>query len=294
MSTLMQQPQEQRPSSRALTSQCSVYLTKLFASFAAARLNRMQTIRTKPQKHSLPGLLVVSLTSYSRRFQQLSLTLKSLLRQTTSPDNIILWIADDERHLLPENVTHLQRYGLTIASCPDIFSYKKLIPTLILFPHAFIVTVDDDLYLYPRWLEDIVSEYRGDRRVVIGARAHWIALAEGNQPAPYTTWGYEQGQSIPSPHNFPTTGAGVLFPPDVFHPSVLNIDKALSLCRMADDVWFYWMFRLNGAMAKATRRRHRLIEWNQKQSEPLWRANVCGGGNDHALNEMHREFGFPI
>lgn len=179
-------PQKQAPSIRAVKSRPSIHLTKLFASFSADRLNLVAPIRRGSKRHCLPGLLVVSLTSYSRRFQQLPLTIMSLLRQTTTPDRLILWISEAERHLLPDEVTNLQRYGLTIAYCPDIVSYKKLIPSLKVFPRAFIVTVDDDLYLYPNWLKDITAEYSGEPHMVICARAHAhrIVLDQGNQPAP--------------------------------------------------------------------------------------------------------------
>ena len=286
--------QKQSPSSRAVKSRPSIHLTRLFASFSADRLNLVAPIRRGSKRHCLPGSLVVSLTSYSRRFQQLPLTITSLLRQTTTPDRLILWISEAERHLLPDEVMNLQRYGLTIAYCPDILSYKKLIPSLKMFPNAFIMTVDDDLYLYPNWLKDIIAEYSGEPNMVICARAHRIALDQGNKLAPYARWGYEEGENNPSRYNFPTSGAGVLFPPNVFHPSVFDTDMALGLCHKADDVWIYWMFRLTGAMAKTTRRRHRLVEWKGTQSVALWRDNVHGGGNDRAIEKLCGVFGFPI
>ncbi|MFC3215790.1 hypothetical protein [Novosphingobium panipatense] len=51
--------------------------------------------------HGLAGELVVSLTSYPVRYATLHLTLKSLLRQQTVPDRIVLWIADGDVAALP-------------------------------------------------------------------------------------------------------------------------------------------------------------------------------------------------
>ena len=47
--------------------------------------------------------IIVSLTSYPKRFRYLHLTVKSLLLQTVKPDKIILYLGDDARDVpLPE------------------------------------------------------------------------------------------------------------------------------------------------------------------------------------------------
>jgi len=84
----------------------------------------------RKRSHRLPGVLVVSLTSYPPRFGTLPLTLRSLLRQTVKPDHLILWIAPADFPLLPRSVTGLQACGLDLRVTEDIKSYKKIIPAL--------------------------------------------------------------------------------------------------------------------------------------------------------------------
>ena len=54
------------------------------------------------KKHTLNKELIISLTSYSERFKTLPLVLNSLQNQTISPDNIELWVEEDDKPLLPK------------------------------------------------------------------------------------------------------------------------------------------------------------------------------------------------
>lgn len=255
------------------------------------RLLKAALFDLKKAPHKLPGDLVVSLTSYQKRFSTLHLTIKSLLLQNISFDTIVLWIAEADKDNLPDNVLEFQNQGLTIMYCDDIRSYKKLIPTLKIFTNSFIVTCDDDLYYHPNWLSDLVSGFTGDYKVAICNRAHRIHLDESGNPLTYRQWGYEEGSSQASIYNFPTTGAGVLYPPNIFHPSVIDVEAAMTLCPDADDVWFYWMMILNGGSAKTITKRFRIFEWMNSQTEALWMVNVYAGGNDKAINNMRNTFG---
>jgi len=116
-------------------------------------MNRRWHSGVAQSPHPLPGQLIVSLTSYPPRFATLDKTIKCLLRQTVKPDAIVLWIASGDRSKLPDAVTRLERDGLTIACCDNLRSYKKIIPALERYPNAFIVAADDDLYIWPTWLE---------------------------------------------------------------------------------------------------------------------------------------------
>ncbi|BAB51279.1 acyltransferase family protein [Mesorhizobium japonicum] len=97
-------------------------------------------LRGKGRPHGLPGELIVSLTSYPKRFPTLHLTLRCLLSQTIAPNRVILWLTAEDAAQLPASVTDLKCHGLEIRFCKDIRSYKKIIPTLLAFPSAYIVT----------------------------------------------------------------------------------------------------------------------------------------------------------
>lgn len=249
-------------------------------------------LRCIAANHKLPGHLVVSLTSYSARFGNLHLTLRSLLLQKTHPDVLVLWIAEEEKDKLPAEVLDLQKLGLTIRFCEDIRSYKKIIPTLRTYPQSFIVTADDDLFYENDWLEALVNAWDGDYKTVVAHRAHKITLNDKGHPAPYKNWKWQVQPGEPVDGLiFPTSGAGVLYPPGVFHRDVTRSDIFLDLCPTADDVWLYWMSQLNGASAMRSAYLFRLIAWPDSQQNSLWIKNIHRGRNDEALTRVIKAYG---
>src|SRR4051812_27537547 len=109
--------------------------TRVRLAQAMRRLRAFPSIQRK-QEHLLGGELIVSLTSYPPRFATLALTLRSLLDQSIAADRTILWVAPEDKKLLPPEVRDLALNGLEIRECADWRSYKKLVPTLINFPDA--------------------------------------------------------------------------------------------------------------------------------------------------------------
>jgi hypothetical protein len=243
--------------------------------------------------HTLDAPLIVSLTSYPERFGTLHLTLKCLLLQTVAADRVILWIAHSDRDALTPAILSLQNDGLEIAFCDDLRSYKKIIPTLKHYPGCYIVTADDDLYYWPTWLAELLQNYRGTPGEVVCHRAHRIGLGADQLPLDYAMWEQETQKQDESALNFPTSGAGVLYPPHVFHQAVLNAHAFEWLCPNADDVWLYWMMRKNGAQARKIGQVRPLICWNASQSVGLLHENVVSGGNDKKIANLISTFGWP-
>lgn len=104
-----------------------------------------------------PPELIVSLTSFPPRIKTVHKTIETLQDQTYQADRIILWLAEEEfpekEKELPRELLALRDKGLEIRWCNNIYSYKKLVPTIKLYPNAIIVTADDDLYYSNEWLK---------------------------------------------------------------------------------------------------------------------------------------------
>ena len=243
------------------------------------------------KRHQLPGNLIVSLTSYSKRFSTLELTLKRILQQTVTADEIILWIAHSDFKYLPQSVLNLQYSGLKIKLTKDIGSYKKLIPALREYPESFIITLDDD-GMYPLDIvEKLTSNYRHNKEVICN-RAHIIRLNELGYPLPYTQWQHQLQNEVTGPLVFATTGGGTLYPPGSLHPEVLNEEKFLALAPKADDVWFYWMTRMGGSVIRRAGEPWSFMTWEGSQEEALYYYNGSGG-NDCQVLSMTYQYGFP-
>jgi len=250
-----------------------------------AKLKRNQA------NHKLPGHLVVSLTSYKERFDNLYYTLCSLLLQSVTPDLLILWLSKDEEEEVPDSVLQLRNFGLSIRFCEDIRSYKKIIPALVEFPDSFIVTADDDIYYEPNWLKKLLMSWDGDNKKIVAHRAHKIRIDKKGNPLPYRQWKWEVGADEAADGLiFPTGSGGILYPPHVFHEDVTNTESFMRLSPKADDIWLYWMASLNGAKVNRSTYNFRLVEWPKENDSPLWRYNIQGGGNDKQIRNMLRAY----
>lgn len=266
---------------------------RVLPNLLAAWVTLTFPLRRKAKAHGLSAPLIISLTSYPARFSKLDLTLKCLLSQTMAADKVILWIAHQDKAKLTPAILKLQNKGLEIGYCDDLRSYKKIIPALQNYSDSFIVTADDDLYYWPTWLAELVENYDGNVKDVVCHRAHRINLSEGGVPLPYSTWEFEISQHNASVRNFPTSGAGALYPPNIFFSDVLNAELFQKLCPNADDVWLYWMMRLNSGVARKIDRVHPLHCWQDSQIQSLYHQNVAGGGNDQQIIAMTNTYGYP-
>lgn len=193
--------------------------------------------------------IIVSLTSFPQRMYELHYALYSLLTQSVKPSKVILWLAKEEfPHLeadLPEQVLKFKNNGLQIEWCNNIYSYKKLVPTLREYPNNIIVTADDDIYYEKDWLEKLVKAHEQNQNDIICHRAHRIKLNK-NGIAPYKKWSKKIKGTKASYLNFLTGVGGVLYPVNSLNKDVLNEKLFTEIAPKADDVWFWAMALLNG------------------------------------------------
>ena len=266
-------------------------LAKRVKSHALATWVRMAGPRHTGASHGLPGPLVISLTSYPKRYPTLDLTLICLLRQTVKADKIILWVGEQAFKALPSAVLHLQKYGLEIRPTEDIGPFTKIIPALRQFRSAFIVTADDDLYYSPKWLAGLVTTYDPRTPQIICHRAHLPGFRSDGAMTPYRTWEWESECTTDSGVIFPTGVGGVLYPPNALPPQTLDESIFLSLCPRQDDVWLYFMGRRVGARYRTVGAGFRLMDWAHTQEVGLSQSNVVQNVNDLVIQALEAHLG---
>lgn len=190
--------------------------------------------------------LILSLTSYGRRVNNVYYTIISLLRQTMKPDMVVLWL--DKEHWndnnIPDRLFRLQKKGLTIKYCKDLKSYKKLIPALEEYPHSLIITCDDDIYYKSNMVERLVEAYEKDPTKIYAHRAHLITYDSNGNLDSYNKWP-EEISNMSGSQVFPTSGGGTLYNGDLLYKDVCNDELFMKLSPKADDVWFFFMSHLN-------------------------------------------------
>lgn len=191
--------------------------------------------------------LIVSFTTYSKRIHDVHLVVESIAQQTLKPDRFILWLDEDEFTLdsIPLILQKQMARGLEIRFCPNYKSYKKLIPTLELFPDANIVTIDDDV-LYPHdMLELLYREHQAHPESIISHCTRKMTYDKNGKVQSYRSWKHEEKSVEPNFDSVAIGVGGVLYPSNSLNPECLNIEKFLTLAPNADDIWFKAMALLN-------------------------------------------------
>ena len=223
--------------------------------------------------------IIVSLTSFPARINDIHIVIESLMNQSVKPDKIILFLTSNEfpDKQLPDNLTNLQNdmFEIRWTDC-NYRSYNKLVHTLADFPNDIIITVDDDV-LYPRHLvKDLIKLHKKHPNDICAHRIRTMNIQDG-VIQPYNTWKLLEKRGWftkikPGYTNFFCGVGGVLYPPKALYKDVLNNELFTELCKHQDDVWFWGMAVLNNRKIFVTRRGfdvyHRTIK--KLQSVGLW------------------------
>ncbi|MGN1154171.1 MAG: capsular polysaccharide synthesis protein [Candidatus Gastranaerophilaceae bacterium] len=242
--------------------------------------------------------LIVSLTTFPARINTVYKTVSTLLNQTLKPDEVVLWLADSQfpNRELPENLTRLQQFGLSIKWCEDIRSYKKLIPTLIEFPEDIVVTVDDDNYYDSKLLESLYNSYLENPECIHARQAFVVKINNKLELSMHSRSYVYDNTYLPSYFNEPVGCGGVLYPPKSLHPNVLNKEQFMDIIPTNDDIWFWGHALRNGTKIKVLKNNYKLKMYvvENTQEKALWRVNmdntVVGMSGNNGVNLMYNMF----
>lgn len=184
--------------------------------------------------------IVVSLTSFHPRFEQLPKMLKSLLFQTVKPDRIIVLLDKNEKPT-PEMLA-LQKYGVSYY-CKDLAlkPHKKYFYSLQEFESNLVITVDDDLIYPSDLIETLLKTWKKYPDCICARRVHKIIFNSDGSLKPYNDWQLEYtGMKEPTHELFATGVGGVLYPPHIFDEKVFDAEAIKEYCLEADDIWLKW------------------------------------------------------
>ncbi len=240
--------------------------------------------------------IVVSLTSYPARINEVFLTIESLFQQSLRADRVVLWLSEKNFPSLygdlPEALLNQQERGLEIEFVAEDFGpYKKIIYSLEKYPDSLIVTVDDDI-LYPvDTIDQLYRSYLKEPNVIHCHRAHRMKLTDNDELLPYSEWDMSVQAEEPSLNIFPTGNGGILYFPGCFDCDVLKRDLFLSLAENADDVWLKAMTLKNNVACKPVNDiRHwksKLLMIEGSQLDSLTKINKSkSDGNDYKIRAV--------
>ena len=238
--------------------------------------------------------IIVSLTTFDKRIEDVYIAIESLMQQSLKADRIVLCLSEQDFSMakIPATLKKQMARGLELLFCKeDLGPYTKYFYTLQKYPNSLILTADDD-FIYPPYLIDqLYRAHLENPEVIHCHRSHKMTLNTDGKLKPYKQWDWDHFDSTPSLHIFPTGVGGVLYFPGCFDADVTNRDKLIKLCRNADDVWLKAMSLRKGILC-AQVREHRA--WSQRflsiegtQTFSLKRRNKkAGSGNDQKIHAV--------
>lgn len=197
--------------------------------------------------------IIVSLTTFGHRINDVYITIESLMQQSLKADKIILNISKKDFNLssIPSILKKQCERGLHINFInEDLGPYTKFFYTLKEFPNSLIITVDDD-QIYPMDLIDqLYNAHLIEPNVIHCHRAHKIKFNKKNELLPYRKWDWNTQENQASKLIFPTGIGGVIYFPGCFDENILNKQEFLELCPGADDIWLKAMSLKNDVLCK--------------------------------------------
>lgn len=236
--------------------------------------------------------LIVSLTSYPARIDDVWITIESLFMQNYQPWKVVLVLAETEfpGKKLPTPLNDQINRGLEIIwTDKNTKSYKKLLPVREKYPDSFIITVDDDIIYESSRIEKLINGAKDNPRSVVGCRGKEI-IFDGNDFNPYMTWPLA-GPSTPTNKTMLTGIGGILYPPGLIgEEMLLDIDAAERFAPMADDIWFWASTICSDVPVKCLGyNKHLSIKFREMENS-LTKVNCIEGGNDKQMEAIEAEY----
>lgn len=254
--------------------------------------------------HKLSGEIepsvVVSLTTFPKRFSVVHLAIKSILLQTKRPDRVICYLGSDcSPEILTDKMKALEQYGVEYRFVEDnIKPHKKYFYAMQKYPNATIITIDDDVLYDRKTIESLLACLERHPNCVCARRIHRIKIDRNSkQFLRYSDWDYEY---IPKNEDesilyFATGIGGVLYPAHCLHEDAFNIENVKAKCLNADDIWLKIMELRKGtkvAWAKCFYPHPVVIEDSQEVC--LNEENVSAGWNDKYWDDLVNEYKISI
>jgi len=233
--------------------------------------------------------VIVSLTSYPGRINDVWISIESIFRQTYKPDKVILWLGADKfpDRELPQSLLNLQERGLDIRYCEDIRSHTKYFYTMQAYPSEIIITVDDDTYYPTNMIACLIDMHHRYPDSIVANRAHLMNF-KGDTLLPYHTWPRNYKKITEPSHLLVQTGVGgVLYPPNSLSERLFERQAIEMHCLQADDLWLKLNSYIHNTKVVTTHCFNKdFISVRKTQDDRLFNHNASPTGNDAALAQI--------
>lgn len=238
--------------------------------------------------------LIVSMTSFPARINNVWQVIESLIHQVRQPDIILLYLSKEQFPNtfmdLPAKLIKLQQRGLKIEFVEgDIRSHKKYHYAFKEFYNDLVITVDDDIYYHPYTIDVLYNEYiKYPSRIIANNTA--VIKYRDKVLLPYLAWDSHYVESEKSGNLLQIGIGGVLYDPSLLFADVFDIDLAIHLCPLADDIWLNAMARLNKVQIHQTSLSLLYLPVYNIKDETLNSINNGQGMNDKQIQKTRNHY----
>ena len=242
--------------------------------------------------------IIVSLTTYPKRFKTIHLCLKSLLLQTVKPDKIIIYLGSDSKNEKLDDLLFFKQFGVEILLKidEDLKPHKKYLYAMQDYPEDIIITVDDDCIYNQKLIESLLKTHKKHPDCVEAARVHKIMRKHDKSLHSYNNWINNYTLSTKPAFNLIATGCGgILYPPHCFKKGLFDKEMIMKYCLRADDIWLKYNENLSNikiVWAKNSCPEPLSIETSQTVS--LSKENVGLSKNDEYIEKLKSLFCLEI
>lgn len=218
----------------------------LMRHIASKTLPRLLTKKYTPST-VMEKNLIVSFTSFPTRIHQVWQVVECMKRQAVLPEKIILWLSKDQfpdENCIPLSLRSRQDGVFEIRMVDgDIRSHKKYYYVAKEYPNSLIFLIDDDIYYPTDIIEKTLAAHHKYPDAVISNYGYIIRYNQRNELLPYLKWKRWFSFST-DPNLFLGSGGGTLFKSSGLYKDLTQIELALRLTPIADDIWLNAMVKL--------------------------------------------------
>lgn len=232
--------------------------------------------------------VIVSLTSFPARINEVWQVIECMKRQSIKPDKIFLWLSRKQfpEQEIPVNLSALIDDTFEVVFVDDDYkSHKKYYYAFSQFPNDLIVLLDDDIYYPTNTIELFIREYLLKPNCIYVRYGCEMKFDKKGKLLPYNDWWHENTNRVESYSFFFGSGGGTMVCPSLLNEDVLNIKVAMDIAPSADDVWLNAMALLSH-MLKIKIQFGIFLPVAIKNNEELYVSNVFDGQNDLQIKKV--------
>ena len=167
-----------------------------------------KSIKNRQQK------IIISFTSYPKRFYLIPTVLKSLYEQTFPITKIVLTLSKEDKKYFNLNISNID----IITTNEDLRPHNKYYYAMKKYRDYAIMTIDDDLYYAKDTIKSLFFSYLENPNIIIGRRSHYMTYERNGELKSYQKWKFRQIFKKEPDFNTFLTGVGcILYPPDILN-----------------------------------------------------------------------------